>query len=75
MEDSRFIRAAEVAADFGVSESMGYRIIKKLNSELKEKGYITVAGRVSRKYYNERAYLYTTDSDSTNVPEALREGL
>ena len=32
------------------------RIIKKLNTELKEKGYITVAGRVSRKYYEERTY-------------------
>ena len=45
-----------VADDFGVSESMAYRIIRQLNKELKEKGYITVAGRVSRKYYQERTY-------------------
>lgn len=56
MENSMFVNAATVAADFGVSESMAYRIIKKLNTELKEKGYITVAGRVSRQYYQERTY-------------------
>ena len=41
MENSRFMNAAEVAADFGVSESMAYRIIKELNEELKAKGFIT----------------------------------
>lgn len=56
MENSMFVNAATVAADFGVSESMAYRIIKKLNAELNEKGYITVAGRVSRQYYQERTY-------------------
>ncbi len=35
---------------------MGYRIIRRLNDELKEKGFITVAGRVSKKYYLERTY-------------------
>ena len=56
MENKMFVNAAEVASDFGVSESMGYRIIKRLNDELKEKGFITVAGRVSRQYYKERTY-------------------
>jgi len=27
-----------------------------LNDELKEKGYLTVCGRVSRQYYIERVY-------------------
>ena len=56
MENSMFVNADTVAADFGVSQSMGYRIIKRLNDELKAKGYITVAGRVSRQYYQERTY-------------------
>ena len=56
MEDSRFIRAIDVAKDFEISEGMAYRIIKRLNNELKAKGYITVAGRVNRQYYIERTY-------------------
>ncbi len=56
MKNKMFVRAAEVAADYGISEGMAYRIIRRLNRELEEKGYITVAGRVSRQYYNERVY-------------------
>lgn len=56
MENSMFVNAATVAADFGISESKAYMIIKQLNDELKKKGYITVAGRVSRQYYQERTY-------------------
>lgn len=37
-------------------EDMAYKIIRKLNKELNEKGYITVAGKVSKKYFNERYY-------------------
>ena len=59
MMTSRFVNADEVAADYVVSQSMGYRIIRRLNDELKENGYITVAGSVSRKYYEERIYGYS----------------
>lgn len=68
MENNMFVNAAMVADDFGVSESMAYRIIRQLNKELKEKGYITVAGRVSRKYYQERTYgLTRTERSETNA--------
>lgn len=56
MEKSMFVNAEAVAKDFGVSKSKAYMIIKELNAELKERGYIIVAGRVSRKYYQERVY-------------------
>lgn len=56
MENSRFINAAEVAADFGISESKAYMIVKEMNDDLKKMGYITVAGRISKKYYLERTY-------------------
>lgn len=64
MENKMFVRAAEVAADYGISEGMAYRIIRRLNSELEEKGYITVAGRVSRRYYEERTYQDRKESGS-----------
>ena len=38
----------------GVKQSKAYNIIKTLNDELKEKGFLTVAGRVPRKYFLER---------------------
>ena len=32
---------------------MPIRVIQKLNKELQDKGYITVAGKVNRKYFRE----------------------
>ena len=54
--ESRFMRAEEVAAELGVSVSYAYKVIRRLNEELKEKGYITVAGKVNRMYFRERLY-------------------
>jgi len=58
MDNRMFVKAEEVASDLGVSKSTAYTLIKKMNNELEEKGYLTVAGRVSRKYYIERLYGY-----------------
>ena len=41
----------------GVSRSTAYRIIKRLNSELEKAGKLTVAGKVSAKYFYENTYL------------------
>ena len=39
-----------------ISKSQSYTIIRKLNGELKEQGYITIAGKVPKKYLEERCY-------------------
>ena len=54
--ESKIIRAEEVAKELDVSVPYAYKIIRKLNDELKAKGYITVAGRVNRQYFNARLY-------------------
>ena len=56
MEQSIFISAQEVADMLGISKSKAYRIVRELNEELEAKGFITVAGRVSRKFFEERFY-------------------
>ena len=53
---SRFMRVDEVARELDVSEAYAYKIIKKLNNELSEMGYITVAGKLNRDYFNKRVY-------------------
>ena len=50
------MNAKEVASYLGVSESKAYKVIQKLNSELKANGYITIAGKVSRAYFEEKIY-------------------
>lgn len=48
--------AKEVAELCGISESSAYKIISKLNKELKDKGYLTFSGKVSKTYFSERMY-------------------
>ena len=54
MSESTFIRADEMAELLEISKPQAYKIIRQLNNELKEKGYMTIAGRVHRDYFSER---------------------
>ena len=72
MEEKRFLNAQDVAEYLEVSKSMAYKLIQQLNRELKEQGYITIAGKVSRVYIEERTganiNLYTSaDTTKTNT--------
>ena len=54
MNEKSFMRVDDVANELGVSKSYAYKIVRRLNAELKEKGYITISGRVNRKYFMEK---------------------
>ena len=54
--ERQFIGAKEVAEILGVSDGKAYSVIRELNKELKERGYITVSGKVSRIFFQERVY-------------------
>ena len=59
MSDGKmFYDADDIAEILNVSKPTAYRIIKKLNSELIEKGYITITGRVPKKYFDEKMYCW-----------------
>ena len=42
--ENKFIRADDVAQELSVSKPYAYKLIRKLNEELKEQGFITIAG-------------------------------
>ena len=54
--ENKFIRVDEVAKELDVAKPYAYKLIRQLNEELKAKGFITIAGRVNRQYFNERLY-------------------
>ena len=56
MTDSIFMRVDEVMELLDISRATAYKIMREMNSELKAMGYVTVSGRVSRKYFNEKFY-------------------
>ena len=54
MNENNFMRVDDVAKELGISKSYAYKIVQKLNAELREKGYLTISGRVNRKYFTEK---------------------
>ena len=56
MTNAVLIDAAEVAQILDVSKAFAYKVVRELNEELKNKGFITIAGKVSRKYFEEKFY-------------------
>ena len=54
MENTAFMKVQDVADELGVSKSYAYKIVQKLNAELKEQGFLTISGRVNKQYFLER---------------------
>jgi len=54
--NNTFLRVEEVAKELDVSKPYAYKLVQKLNEELKRKNFITISGRVSRRYFQERIY-------------------
>ncbi len=53
---TEMVRADEVAERLGISRTSAYSAIKELNRELADKGYMTVSGRVSKDYFEQRYF-------------------
>lgn len=56
MEETIFITAAEMAEILGISKPYAYKIIKQMNEDLEANGFITISGKVSKKYFEEKFY-------------------
>ena len=54
MTSNTFMRVDDVANELDVSKSYAYKIVQKLNLELKEKGFLTISGRINKQYFLER---------------------
>lgn len=50
------LSAKDIMEKLGCGQTQAYKIIKQLNEELEAKGYITIRGKVSAKYFRERFY-------------------
>ena len=57
-ENKIYITASELAEMLGASVGHAYKIIRKLNQELAEQGFLVIAGKVPRRYLEKRWYGY-----------------
>ena len=46
-----YITANELAEMLGVSVGHAYKLIRKLNQELEKEGFLVIAGKVPRRYF------------------------
>lgn len=54
--DKKFLNAADVSEYMSISIPMAYKIIRKLNDELNAQGYLTISGKISRQYFEQKVY-------------------
>lgn len=48
MNNTLFVTAGEIAKELGISKPFAYKLVRQMNEELEAKGFLTIAGRVSR---------------------------
>ena len=53
------ITAEEVAESMGISLGYAYKLLRKLNKELADQGYVTVAGKIPRAFWEKKFYGYS----------------
>lgn len=58
MKQKYWMNAADVANEMGVSKGHAYKMIRELNVELKQSGFVVVAGRIPRPYWEKKFYGY-----------------
>lgn len=63
MVEKHFLTASEVAEYMDTSVSSAYKLIHRLNRELKEKGYIVTPGRINRDYFMSKMYVNSGKKD------------
>ena len=51
MVGQNFMTVEEVAQELRVSKSKAYEVVRNLNRELQEMGYLTVAGRINTTFF------------------------
>ena len=61
----QFLTAKDVSEIIGISDAKAYELIREMNAELKEQGYLTVAGKVSIAFFKKKCYGY-------EIPEVMQ---
>ena len=54
-----YITASKLADMLGVSVGHAYKLIRKLSQELEKDGFLVIAGKVPRRYFEKRWYGYS----------------
>lgn len=56
MDKKIFMTAKDVSVLLGISIGHAYKLIRQMNAELKNSGFIVVAGKVPTSYFKKKCY-------------------
>lgn len=62
---SQIYTAQELANLLNVSESKAYKLIKQMNEELEEKGFLTIRGKIPVAYVQERFFFGVSEEQAS----------
>ena len=54
MENKTLMTVEEVAKELNVSTSYAYKVVRELNEEMQQLGYLTVRGRVNTNFFRKK---------------------
>lgn len=57
VQEQKFLTADDVAAMMNISKSTAYRVIKQCNDELHKQGFLTIHGKISKRFFEEKVYM------------------
>lgn len=62
----QYLTAKEIAEAVGVSTGKAYGLIREMNTELKEAGYITISGKVPAAFFKKKYYGFEETESKIN---------
>ena len=65
MQGDLYYTAAEVQEMLGVSRGKAYQMVKDLNEELEARGFIVIAGKIPKKFFEDHFYGMSAQSPQT----------
>lgn len=63
MQKRFLMTAPEVMEELGVSKAYAYKLMQRMNNELRAKGFTVISGKISRKYFEEQFYGMSSQSE------------
>ncbi|SKB58368.1 hypothetical protein SAMN06296386_102297 [Lachnospiraceae bacterium] len=61
MKSNFMMNAEDVANALGVSKGHAYKVIRELNDELSDQGFIIVAGKVPKAFWEKKFFGYHSE--------------
>lgn len=56
MDEKIYYNAEEVSRMLGISRGKSYKILREMNRDLAERGFLTIAGKIPVEYFREKWY-------------------